>query len=79
MTLIRRLEPFLPDEQAEYAAKVLEQSIDRVVERTKLKSKHHMVLRDACVDSVTRRCISTLTRASSPVWVACRAKSAPNR
>ena len=46
----QEVEPFLPDEQAEYAAKILEQSIDRVVERTKLKSKHHMVLRDACVD-----------------------------
>ena len=46
----QEVEPFLPDEQAEYAAKILEQSIDRVVERTKLKSKHHLVLRDACVD-----------------------------
>lgn len=44
------IEPFLPDEQAEYAAKILEQSIDRVVERTKLKSMHHSILRDACVD-----------------------------
>ena len=46
----QEVEPFLPDEQAEFAAKILEQSIDRVVERTKIKSMHHMVLRDACVD-----------------------------
>lgn len=44
------IEPFLPDEQAEHAAKILEQSIDRVVERSKLKSMHHSILRDACVD-----------------------------
>lgn len=44
------IEPFLPDEMAEYAAKILEQSIDRVVERVKLKSMHHSILRDACVD-----------------------------
>ena len=72
------IEPFLPDEQAEYAAKILEQSIDRVVERTKLKSKHHMVLRDACVDG-DAALYFTLTQASSPVWAGCRAKSAPNR
>ena len=44
------ISPFLPDEQAEQAAKILEQSIDRVVERQKIKDKHREMLRDAYID-----------------------------
>lgn len=46
----QQLEPFLPDEQAKQAATVLEQSIDRVVERQKIKDKHREMLRDAYID-----------------------------
>lgn len=46
----QQIEPFLPDEQANLAAMVLEQSIDRVVERQKIKSMHRELLRDAFVD-----------------------------
>ena len=44
------IEPFLPDEQAAQAAQILEQSIDRVVERQKIKDKHRELLRDAYID-----------------------------
>lgn len=46
----QEIEPFLPDEEAERAAKIIEQSIDRVVERQKIKAKHREILRDAFVD-----------------------------
>ncbi|HIV97120.1 MAG TPA: hypothetical protein H9745_05965 [Candidatus Agathobaculum stercoravium] len=46
----QQLEPFLPDEPAKMAATVLEQSIDRVVERQKIKDKHREMLRDAYID-----------------------------
>lgn len=46
----QEIEPFLPDTDAERAAKILEQSIDRVVERQKIKAKHREILRDAFVD-----------------------------
>lgn len=44
------IEPFLPDEAAEQAAQILEQSIDRVVERQKIKDRHRELLRDAYID-----------------------------
>lgn len=44
------IEPFLPDEAAKQAAKILEQSIDRVVERQKIKDMHRELLRDAYID-----------------------------
>ena len=44
------IEPFLPDVVAEQAAQVLEQSIDRVVERQKIRDKHRELLRDAYID-----------------------------
>lgn len=44
------ISPFLPDEAAEQASRILEQSIDRVVERQKIKSLHREVLRDAYID-----------------------------
>lgn len=44
------IEPFLPDEAAEQAAKVLEQSVDRVVERQKIRDRHRELLRDAYID-----------------------------
>lgn len=44
------IEPFLPDEAAEQAARVLEQSIDRVVERQKIRDMHRELLRDAYID-----------------------------
>lgn len=46
----QEIEPFLPDEAAEEAALVLEQSIERVVERQKIKDMHRELLRDACID-----------------------------
>lgn len=46
----QEIEPFLPDEAAKYAARILEQSIDRIVERQKIKSRHREILRDAFVD-----------------------------
>lgn len=44
------IEPFLQDDAADEAAKILEQSIDRVVERQKIKDKHREMLRDAYID-----------------------------
>lgn len=44
------IEPFLPDEAAKQAATILEQSIDRVVERQKIKDIHRELLRDAYID-----------------------------
>lgn len=44
------IEPFLPDEAAKQTAKILEQSIDRVVERQKIKDMHRELLRDAYID-----------------------------
>lgn len=44
------IEPFLPDEAAKQAATILEQSIDRVVERQKIKDMHRELLRDAYID-----------------------------
>ena len=46
----QQIEPFLPDEAAKQAATVLEQAIDRVVERQKIKDKHREMLRDAYID-----------------------------
>ena len=46
----QEIEPFLPDEAAKQAAQVLDQSIDRIVERQKIKSRHREILRDAFVD-----------------------------
>lgn len=46
----QEIEPFLPDAEAGQAAKVLDQSIDRIVERQKIKSRHREILRDAFVD-----------------------------
>lgn len=44
------IEPFLPDTEAQQAAKILEQSIDRVVERQKIRDMHRELLRDAYID-----------------------------
>ena len=44
------IEPFLPDEAARQAATVLEQSIDRVVERQQIRDRHRELLRDAYID-----------------------------
>lgn len=46
----QQIEPFLPDEAATQTATVLEQAIDRVVERQKIKDKHREMLRDAYID-----------------------------
>lgn len=46
----QQIEPFLPDETAQQAATILTQSIDRVVERQKIKARHHELLRNAFVD-----------------------------
>lgn len=46
----QEIEPFLPDAEAGQAEKVLDQSIDCIVERQKIKSRHREILRDAFVD-----------------------------
>lgn len=55
----QQIEPFLPDEAATQTATVLEQAIDRVVERQKIKDKH-------------RSPLQTGLKAAAPVRPCCR-------
>ena len=76
----QEVEPFLPDEQAEYAAKIMTQALIAWSAKTKLKKMHTSTW--CCATpawTVTRHCIFTLTQVSSPVWAVCRAKSVPSR